>query len=108
VSNVQRIIAQAGEHTPVVAKLEKPEAVKALEGILAVADGVMVARGDMGVELPPEAVPMLQKQIIRAAGRASVPVITATQMLESMIHAPRPTRARSATWPTPSLTAATP
>ncbi|MBI1955895.1 MAG: pyruvate kinase [Acidobacteria bacterium] len=80
---------------PVLAKLEKPEAVKNLDAILAVSDGVMVARGDLGVELPPEQVPLIQKEIIRKAGAAKIPVITATQMLESMTVEPRPTRAEA-------------
>ncbi len=78
-----------------VAKLEKPEALDDLDAILAAVDGVMVARGDLGVELPPERVPALQKQIIRAANRRAKLVITATQMLESMVENPLPTRAEA-------------
>jgi pyruvate kinase len=78
---------------PVIAKLEKPQAIEHLEEILEVADGVMVARGDLGVEMPPEQVPLMQKHIIRRAAEWRKPVITATQMLESMVHNPRPTRA---------------
>ncbi|MGH9473747.1 MAG: pyruvate kinase [Terriglobales bacterium] len=87
--------APGAAQTAIIAKLEKPRAITDLEGILACADAVMVARGDLGVELPPEQVPALQKRIIRAARRHHVPVITATQMLESMTAHPRPTRAEA-------------
>ncbi len=79
----------------VMAKIEKPAAVNDLEAILDVCDGVMVARGDLGVELAPEEVPVVQKRIVRAARRRGAPVIVATQMLESMISAPAPTRAEA-------------
>jgi pyruvate kinase len=79
----------------VMAKLEKPQALENLEEILRLADAVMVARGDLGVELPPEDVPIAQKQIIRAAQQRGMPVVVATQMLESMISAPAPTRAEA-------------
>ncbi|MCZ2127269.1 MAG: pyruvate kinase [Anaerolineales bacterium] len=86
----------AGKHEPLlIAKLEKPEAMVELEEILEVVDGVMVARGDLGVELPPEQVPSLQKTIIRSANARTKLVITATQMLESMIQNPLPTRAEA-------------
>ncbi len=89
------MIASLGADTPVIAKLEKPEAISDLDNILRAADAVMVARGDLGVEMSPESVPMLQKQIIRACARLRVPVITATQMLDSMREHPRPTRAEA-------------
>lgn len=92
---VKQEIAAAGYKTPVIAKIEKPEAVANIDAIVAVSDGIMVARGDLGVELPPEQVPLIQKRIIAAANREGVPVITATQMLESMIVNPRPTRAEA-------------
>ncbi len=92
---LKRLLAAAGKQTPVIAKLEKPQAIDRLEEILGVADAVMVARGDLGVELPPETVPVIQKRIIALANRLKVPVITATQMLESMTVHPSPTRAEA-------------
>jgi pyruvate kinase len=83
----------AGSRTAIMAKIEKPAAVKHLKEIIELADGIMVARGDLGVEMPVEKVPGLQKQISRAARNAGKPVVVATQMLESMIYAPVPTRA---------------
>lgn len=77
----------------IIAKLEKPQAIQNLTAILKETDGVMIARGDLGVELPPEQVPPLQRRILREAHKHNKPVIVATQMLESMIHAPKPTRA---------------
>lgn len=82
-----------GNRAWIMAKLEKPSAIDSLEAIVASSDGVMVARGDLGVELPPEEVPVLQKRIVRACREAGKPVIVATQMLESMINSPVPTRA---------------
>src|SRR5258705_854176 len=91
----KRLIRRAGKETPVIAKLEKPEAIENLEGILRVSDGVMVARGDLGVEMNPERVPVVQKNIIARAREFRRPGITATQMLESMTENPRPTRAEA-------------
>lgn len=95
VQSVKNILRQAGVSIPVIAKIEMPEAIDNLEEILGVADGIMVARGDLGVEISPENVPIVQKLIIRRCNEESIPVITATQMLESMIHNPRPTRAEA-------------
>src|SRR5579863_1598376 len=95
VEAARRAIKRAGMDTPIIAKLEKPQAISNLDAILDVADGVMVARGDLGVEMSPEVVPVLQKKIIQRARDARRPVITATQMLESMTENPRPTRAEA-------------
>ena len=97
VSTVKQIVtSRLGEQAPlVIAKLERPEALDNLDGILDIADGVMVARGDLGVEMAPEDVPGAQKRIIQEANRKGKIVITATQMLESMIHCPLPTRAEA-------------
>jgi len=88
-------ITRAGMNVPIIAKLEKPQAIDNLDEILSVTDGVMVARGDLGVEMSPEKVPVIQKLIISKARDARLPVITATQMLESMTQNPRPTRAEA-------------
>ncbi len=84
-----------GAEIPVMAKIEKPQAIDNLDAIIAECDGLMVARGDLGVEMKPEKVPWLQKEIIRKCNLKNIPVITATQMLESMINNPRPTRAEA-------------
>jgi len=95
VLEVKSLLQSMGETIPVVAKIEKPQAVENLDAILAATDGVMVARGDLGVEIGTEDVPIVQKRIIAAANAAGRVVITATQMLESMIENPRPTRAEA-------------
>jgi pyruvate kinase len=95
VRDLRALIQQAGSHAHVIAKIEKSEAVDALDAILAEADAVMVARGDLGVEIGPALVPLLQKRIIIAALERGKTVITATQMLESMVHQAEPTRAEA-------------
>ena len=92
---VREIMSEEGVTVPVIAKIEKPEAVTALEEIIDAFDGIMVARGDLGVELPPETVPVIQKRAVELSRRMAKPVIVATQMLESMIEAPVPTRAET-------------
>ena len=89
------VMREEGRRAPLLAKIEKPEALGRLTGILRRFDGVMVARGDLGVEMAPELVPGIQKRIISAANKLGKPVITATQMLESMTRSPRPTRAEA-------------
>jgi pyruvate kinase len=91
----QGLMRDLGKSVPIIAKLEKPQAIDQLEEILEAANGVMIARGDLGVELPPERVPIIQKLVIQRAGVWRSPVITATQMLESMTENPRPTRAEA-------------
>jgi pyruvate kinase len=88
-------MAEVGRSVPIIAKLEKPEAIARLDAILDKTDGVMVARGDLGVEIPPEEVPSVQKDIVRRCNMRGLPVIVATQMLNSMIDNPRPTRAEA-------------
>ncbi len=95
VTDLRKILEDSGSKARVIAKIEKAEAVASLDQILAEADGVMVARGDLGVEIGPASVPLLQKRIIAAALERGTPVITATQMLESMIHQAEPTRAEA-------------
>ncbi|MEM7017635.1 MAG: pyruvate kinase [Pseudomonadota bacterium] len=92
---IKSFIDDRGYNTPVIAKIEKPQAVQAIDDIAELTDGIMIARGDLGVEMPPEEVPAIQKEIIRCCNRKGVPVITATQMLDSMIQNPRPTRAEA-------------
>lgn len=92
---VHEIMAEEGRKVPVIAKIEKPQAVENLEAIIDAFDGIMVARGDLGVELPLEAVPIVQKRAVELCRRMAKPVIVATQMLESMISSPRPTRAET-------------
>jgi pyruvate kinase len=93
VLEIREMIASRGKNVPVIAKIEKHEAIEQMEAILSLCNGVMVARGDLGVELPAEDVPVLQKRLIRTANRLGIPIITATQMLDSMVSNPRPTRA---------------
>lgn len=94
-ADVARIMTEEGRTVPVIAKVEKPQAVENLTEIVDAFDGVMVARGDLGVELPLEQVPLVQKRAIELCRRSAKPVIVATQVLESMISAPRPTRAEA-------------
>lgn len=90
---LRKVMREADRRVPVIAKIERPEAVKNIHGIIEAYDGIMVARGDLGIELPIDEVPVIQKNIIRHCNRAGKPVITATQMLDSMMTNPRPTRA---------------
>ncbi|MCP4457103.1 MAG: pyruvate kinase [Cytophagales bacterium] len=93
--DIKKRINEAGKTTKVIAKIEKPEALENIEAIIEVTDALMVARGDLGVEIPMEDVPMAQKKLVQACNRVGKPVIIATQMMESMIENPRPTRAET-------------
>ncbi len=95
VIELRHLLRAHDSHIPIISKIEKPEAVMEIDAILRESDGVMVARGDLGVEMPAEQVPIRQKMIIHKANSLGIPVITATQMLESMIENPRPTRAEA-------------
>jgi pyruvate kinase len=95
VRDLRALLTQAGSHAHVIAKIEKAEAVDVLDDVLAETDAVMVARGDLGVEIGPALVPLVQKRIIHKALERGKPVITATQMLETMVHSPEPTRAEA-------------
>ncbi|MER8031370.1 pyruvate kinase [Streptomyces bauhiniae] len=94
-AEVHRIMAEEGRRLPLIAKIEKPQAVENIEDVVAAFDGLMVARGDLGVELPLEQVPIVQKRAVKLARRNAKPVIVATQMLDSMIDSARPTRAEA-------------
>jgi pyruvate kinase len=93
---VREHLASKDIHVPLIAKIEKPQAAANSEEIIDAADGIMIARGDLGIELPIEEVPLVQKRLLALAGRSATPTITATQMLESMVHSTRPTRAEVA------------
>jgi pyruvate kinase len=92
---LKKLMEKYSREVPVIAKIERPSALANIEGIVDIFDGIMIARGDLGVEIPPEEVPVIQKKLIRLANMKNKIVITATQMLESMIHNPRPTRAEA-------------
>jgi len=96
VTSVRAMLCQNGMDIPIIAKIERGQAVSNFDSILSASDGIMVARGDLGVDIPLERVPLVQKEIIRKCNQAGKPVITATQMLESMLNSVRPTRAEIA------------
>ena len=106
IATLKRFIKKAGGSIPVIAKIEKPEAIKHIEGILSEADGIMVARGDLGIEMRAQQVPLIQKDLINKARLHGKPVIVATQMLESMIISSRPTRAEVGDVATAALSSA--
>jgi len=93
ISAVRSVLSETNADIPVISKIERVQAVKDFDDIMSISDGIMVARGDLGVDIPLERVPLIQKEIIQKCNRVGKPVITATQMLESMINAARPTRA---------------
>ena len=95
VHELRQLMAERGKNIPIIAKIEKAEAIDHLDAIRDAADGLMVARGDLGIDMPPQEVPLLQKQIIECCNAVGKPVITATQMLQSMVEHPRPTRAEA-------------
>ncbi len=95
VLEAKKVVQDKGANIPIIAKIENPDALKMLDSIISVADAVMVARGDLGVELPPEEVPMIQKDIVKSCTKHGKPVIVASQMLESMVESPLPTRAEA-------------
>jgi len=106
ISTLKRYVSKAGGNIPVIAKIEKPEAIKYIENILSAADGIMVARGDLGIEMPAQQVPLIQKELINKARLHGKPVIVATQMLESMIVSSKPTRAEVGDVATAALSSA--
>ncbi len=95
IAALRSVVAEHGADLPIIAKIERAEAVEGIDGIVAAADGLMVARGDLGVEMPQEKIPGIQKRLIALANAAGKPVITATEMLQSMVTSPRPTRAEA-------------
>ena len=108
IETVRNLLARLDrEDLPIIAKIERPEALENLDDIVGVSDGVMVARGDLGVETSSERVPVIQKRVIRAANSRGKIAITATQMLDSMISTPPRPAPKPPMWPTPSSTAAT-